>query len=169
MIMNDLTLYQISNDYREAVEKLSDMDLPPEAVNDTLEGLKGDLTTKATNVAMFTRNLDSLAEQIKQAEQAMAHRRKVLENRAEAVRNYIKTCMESAGISKIECPLFKMSIKKNPARVIVDNADAIPGGYMRIPEPPPLEPDKKAIAELLKKGETVTWAHLESGTRLEIK
>lgn len=164
----DLTLYDISNDYREAVEKLADMDLPPEAVKDTLEGLRGDLNIKATNVAMFCQNLDALAKQIKEAEQQMAHRRKVLENRADSIRAYIKHCMESAGVSKIECPYFKMSIKQNPPRVVIDNAEAIPSTYLRTPEPPPPEPDKKAIADLLKK-ETVTWAHLESGTRLEIK
>ena len=167
--MNDLTLYQISNDYREAVEKLSDMDLPPEAVNDTLEGLKGDLTTKATNVAMFTLNLDSLAEQIRQAELTMAHRRKVLENRAEAVRNYIKTCMESAGISKIECPLFKMSIKKNPPSVEIYDESQIPQDLMRSPPPPPKVPDKKLIAERLSKGEVVGGTRLMNKTRLEIK
>ena len=165
--MGNLTLYDISNEYAEAVEKLSDMDLPAEAVRDTLEGLRGDLETKTKNVAMFCQNLDALAKQIKEAEQQMAHRRKVLENRAESIRGYIKHCMESAGISKIECPYFKLAIRNNPPRVVLD--DAVPPEYLRTPEPPPPEPDKKLIAELLKKGEVVTWAHLESGTRLEIK
>jgi hypothetical protein len=166
--MNKLTLYDISNEYAEAAEKLSDMDLPAEAVNDTLEGLRGDLDTKATNVAMFCQNLETLASQIKEAEAKMAHRRKVLENRAASIKAYIKTCMESAGITKIECPYFKMAIRQNPPRVVIDNAEAIPESLMRTPEPPPPEPDKKAIGELLKTG-SVTWAHLESGTRLEIK
>ena len=167
--MKDLTLYEVSNDYREAVEKLSDMDLPPEAVNDTLEGLKGDLTTKATNVAMFSQNLEALAKQIKSAEETMAHRRKVLENRAEAIRNYLKTCMESAGISKIECPLFKMSIKNNPPSVEIYDESQIPHDLMRSAPPPPKVPDKKLIAERLSKGELVGGTRLMNKTRLEIK
>jgi hypothetical protein len=167
--MGQLTLYDISNEYAEAAEKLADMDLPAEAVNDTLEGLRGDLDTKAKNVAMFCQNLETLANQIKEAETKMAHRRKVLENRAASIKAYIKTCMESAGITKIECPYFKMAIRQNPPRVVIDNMEAIPESLMRTPEPPPPEPDKKAIGELLKNGSSVTWAHLESGTRLEIK
>ena len=167
--MKDLTLYEISNDYREAVDKLTDMDLPPEAVQDTLEGLKGDLTVKATNVAMFTRNLDSLANQIREAEQTMAHRRKVLENRSETIRHYIKTCMESAGVSKIECPYFKMSIKRNPPSVEIEDESLVPAGFLRQAPPPPPVPDKKLIAERLSMGEIVEGTKLIQKTRLEIK
>lgn len=167
--MKSLTLYDISNDYREAVEKLGDLELPPEVIQDTLEGLKGDLTTKATNVAMFAQNLESLAKQIKDAESQMAHRRKVLENRAESIRDYLKTCMESAGISKIECPYFKMSIKKNPPSVEIYDEKSIPGNLMVQPDPPPPRPDKKAIAELLKAGKSVDGARMVQNDRLEIK
>lgn len=165
----DLTLYDISNDYRDAVEKLGDLDLPPEVIADTLEGLRGDLTTKATNVAKFAQNLETLAQQIKDAEAKMAHRRKVLENRAASIRAYIKHCMESAGVSKIECPYFKLSIKKNPPSVVIDNAEEIPETFIRTPPPPPPEIDKKAISEALKAGQTIPGAHLDQTTRLEIK
>jgi hypothetical protein len=124
--MNKLTLYDISNEYAEAAEKLADMDLPAQAVMDTLEGLQGEIDRKATNVAMFCQNLETLANQIKEAEAKMAHRRKVLENRAASIKAYIKTCMESAGITKIECPYFKMAIRQNPPRVVIDNMEAIP-------------------------------------------
>lgn len=168
--MKSLTLYDISNDYREAVEKLSDMDLPPEAVKDTLEGLKGDLTTKATNVAMFVQNLEGLAAQIKTAEAQMAHRRKVLENRAESIRAYIKACMESAGISKIECPYFKMAIKKNPPSVEIDDWVELPDAFMRTPPTPPPEPDKKRLAEhIASTGAVIDGVRVVQKTRLEIK
>ena len=164
--MKNLTLYEVSSEYAQAAEKLNDMDLPEEVVRDTLEGLLGNLEVKSQNVAMFALNLEKLAEQIKEAEKQMAHRRRVIENRAASIKSYLKECMESAGISKIECPYFKMAIKKNSPKVIIDNTESIPSTYMRIPPPP--EPDKKAVGELLKSGESVTWAHLESGTRLEI-
>ncbi len=166
--MGSLTLYQIADTYAQAVEKLSDEDLPAEAIADTLEGLQGDLQTKATNVAMFAQNLESLAEQIKKAEYAMSHRRKVLENKAESVRNYIKENMERAGIQKIECPHFKLSIKKNPPSVEIYDEAAIPDVYKKQPEPPPPVPDKKMIAEVIKGGGTIEGARLIQGTRLSI-
>ena len=166
--MKNLTLYKISNDYAEAADKLSDMELPAEVVRDTLEGLRGDLETKAQNVGSLLRNLEGYAKNAREGEKELAHRAKVAENRIESIKAYIKLCMETAGFSKIECDYFALQIKKNPPKVVIDNAESIPSTYMRIPVPPPPEPDKKAIGELLKSGESVTWAHLESGTRLDI-
>jgi len=167
--MKDLALYVIAETYREAVEKLSDMDLPPEAVNDTLEALQGELKVKATNVAAFCRNLESLAESIKTAEERMAHRRKVIENRVASIKEYVKRCMESAGITKIESPEFKLAIKKKPPSVTILNEGAIPDECLRDPPPPPpKELDKKLIGEILKAGVNVEWARLDQGTRLSI-
>jgi len=160
-------LYEIANEYREALEKLADMDLPQEVIADTLEAVTGNLEVKATNVAMFARNLESLAESIKEAEAQMAHRRKVIENRADSIRSYIKTCMESAGVSKIDCPYFSLAIRKNPPAVIIEGN--VPKEYMRFPEPPPPTPDKTAIAKALKEGKTIEGAYLSQGTRLDIK
>src|SRR3990167_8371102 len=95
-------LYEIAETYRKALETLGDMDLPEEVVKDTLEGLQGDLEAKGQNVASFCLHLEAMSEAIKIAEQKMAHRRKVLENRAENIRTYLKTCMETAGIQKHE-------------------------------------------------------------------
>lgn len=165
----NLTLHEISDTYKHALESLNDDELPAEAVRDTLEGLTGDLTVKATNVAKFVQNLEGLADQIKLAEQAMAHRRKVLENRAESIRAYIKDCMETAGMTKIECPFFKLSIKKNPQAVEIINEFDIPGEYKRFIPPPPPVPDKKLIAAAIDEGKEVPGARVIQRTRLEIK
>ena len=79
-------LYELAGEYRAAAEQLADLDLPPEVVADTLEGLAGDLEQKATNVALFARNLEATAAAIKQAEADMAARRKAIENRAASIR-----------------------------------------------------------------------------------
>ena len=62
--MNKLSLYQLSANYLQALDFLTDpeMDLPIEAVNDTLEALGGELEDKAINVAKFLRNMEAMAE-----------------------------------------------------------------------------------------------------------
>lgn len=165
----NMTLYEISNTYREAAEKLVDMELPPEAIKDTLDGLGGELQVKATNVAMCVKNLEGLAAQIKEAESQMAHRRNVLENRAESIREYIKTCMESAGITEISCPYFTLKPKKNPPAVEILDEQLIPKDFMKQPEPPPPSPDKKALLEHMKAGNSVDGARLIQRTRLDIR
>lgn len=167
--MNLPALYVLSNDYREAAERLADLDLPPDVVADTLEAMAGDIQIKATNVAMFARNLESMAEQIKAAEAQMAERRKSIEKRAEGIREYLMGCMERSGISKIECPYFKIAIRDNPASVVIDDEHSIPDEYKRRPPSPPAVPDKRAILEAHKAGNQVAGTHIVRTQRLEIK
>jgi len=169
--LNLPALYEIAETYRHALETLGDMELDDQTVRDTLEGLQGDLQVKGQNVAAFCLHLEAMSEAIRAAEQKMEHRRKVLSNRADNIRAYLKQCMETAGIQKIECPLFKLQIKKNPPKTVIDDEALIPAEFMKTPPPPPPVPDKKAIADFLKQqpnGRT-DWAHQEQGTRISIE
>lgn len=163
------TLFEIASEYRQDVEKLSDLDLPPEAVKDTLEGLSGALEAKATNIASLVRNLEVTAEAIKDAEAQMAKRRKAIENRIEAIKDYTLNVMVANKIEKIETPFFKVSVAKNPPAVDVYDPAQIPAHFMRQPEPPPPSPDKTAIKESLKLGENVPGCRLAQSLSLRIK
>jgi uncharacterized protein YeeX (DUF496 family) len=162
-------LYELANEYRAAAATLSELDLDPQTIADTLESLSGDLETKAVNVAKFARNIEAMAAQIKDAEKSMADRRKALEKRADGLRAYILHCMQATEIQKIECPYFALTIKKNPPAVVIEDEAQIPAAFMVQPEPPPPTPDKKAIAVSLKAGQDVPGARLFAGVRLEIK
>ncbi len=167
--MNNLALYQLSHNYLQAFEALTDTyaDLPSEVINDTLEALSGELEEKAVSVAKFLRNMETLAEAIKTAEADMAKRRKTLESRVSWLKGYLKTSMEQTGITKIECPYFKLSLQNNPAAVIILNEDDIPEQFKeRITS---WKIDKNAIKEVLKGGKTVKGAVLVHGSRLVIK
>ena len=161
-------LYLIANEYRAAAAQLADLDLPPEVVADTLDGLAGELEVKAQSVAYMVRNLEVTAAAIKAFEVEQSARRKAIENRAESLKNYIARCMESTGIEKIEGPGVKLSFRKSSA-VVIDGADLLPSEFMRTPEPPPAAPDKPSIAAALKAGRDVPGAHLESRQTLQIK
>lgn len=163
------TLYEVASQYRDLVTRLMDTQNDQIAIADTIEAEAYPLEVKAQNVAYAARNLEALAEQIKAAEKQMADRRKAIENRAMHIREYIKTSMEIAGVQKIDCPHFSISIKKNPASVDVFEPSLIPAEYMRQPEPPPPAIDKTAIKEAIKAGKEVPGALLAQGTRLDIK
>lgn len=162
-------LYSIADQYLADIDALADLDMPPEVVQDTLEGLQGDMEAKALSVAAFIRNLESSATQIKAAETAMSNRRKALEHRADQIREYLLYNMERTGISKIEAPWFVIALKKNPPTVVIDDASLIPLHYMLQPPAPPPSPDKKEIAAAIKFGEIVPGAHLETKMRVDIK
>ena len=82
------SLYDIAAEYRQTADKLADLDLDEQTIADTLEGMSGALEVKAQNVVMFARNLEATATAIKEAETAMAARRKAIENRAAGLRRY---------------------------------------------------------------------------------
>lgn len=167
--MTALTLYAMVGEYKEAADKLAELDLDEQTLVDTLESLSGDLEAKAMNTIMFVRNLEATAAQIKEAEKAMAERRKAYEARAARVRQYVLDSMIFAGIQKIECPLFKISVRDNPPSVVIDDEKQLPASYLTDPPPPAPQPDKKLIAQALKDGFEIQGAHLERGQRLEVR
>ena len=160
-------LYIIANEYRAAAMQLADLDLDPQTITDTLEGLSGELETKAQSVAFMVRNLEVTAAAIKQFEAEQKARRQAIENRADSLRAYLARCMDATGIEKIEGPGIKLSFRKSSA-VVVDAEDLIPAEYMRVKPAPAPEPDKTAIAAALKAGAAVPGAHLETRKSLQI-
>jgi hypothetical protein len=162
-------LYLLAQEHRATADRLADLDLDEQTVLDTLESMSGELEVKATNVAMFVRNLEATALAIKDAEGAMAARRKSIEARAKRLNDYLLSNMQHAGIQKIESPYFTLAIRSNPPAVVIDEPDLIPAEFMRQPDPPPPSPDKAAIKEAIKAGEEVPGARLAQGVRLDIK
>lgn len=161
-------LYVLAHEYREAAERLADLDLDEQTIADTLESLGGELEAKAANVAMFARNLESTAAAIKEAEGQMAARRKAIEARADGMRRYLLACMRSAGVHKVETPLLRLTVRDNPPAVVVFDAAQVPDEFMRQPEPSPPAPDKTAIKEAIKGGRDVPGTRLVINQRLEI-
>lgn len=185
----NMTLYDLSTDYLAALDFFTDpeQDLPIEAVNDTLEGLEGQLQEKAVNVAKVLRSMEEMANSIKQAEQQMATRRKALENRVFWLKDYLKTNMEATGIQKIESPWFRLGIQNNPPSVEVSNDTLLPPEYVTVELIVPQENyeqvkdqigthqiktvkvDKAGLKEALKAGKAIPGVVLSQGTRLVIR
>ncbi len=164
-----LSLYVIAQEHRAMVSRLMDMQDDQIVIADTIEAESYPLEVKAQNVAYAIKNLDATATAIKSAESEMSARRKAIENRSLHLREYAKTCMEIAGVTKIDCPHFALSIKNNPASVDIFEPALIPAEFMRQAEAPPPAPDKVAIKAVLQRGVEIPGAKLVQATRLDIK
>jgi len=163
-----MKLYELTAQYDEALKTLSDMNLPQEVVEDTLEALSGEIEEKATNVAKYMENLLADASAIKDAEKKMAARRKVIENRAAHLKEYLKVNMERSGITEVSCPYFQIKIKNNPPSVIIDDLSLVPVKFKKL-IPESWAADKSAIKAEIKKNGLCAGAHTEQGTRVDIK
>lgn len=167
--MTGLSLYTIAQEYRQMVDALLETQDDAQAIADTIEAEAYPLEVKAQNVAFAIKTLEANAAAIREAEKQMAERRKAMENRAERIREYLQNCMEMAGVSKIDCPHFALSIKANPPAVEIYEPGLIPAQFMVQPPPPPATPDKAAIKAAIKANEDVPGARLVQGKRLDIR
>jgi hypothetical protein len=165
---NSPSLYTMAEEYRQAAERLNDLDLDEQTIADTLEGMEGSIEDKAKNVAFWIKNTEATAAAIKEARQAMAEREKSLLNRADRCRQYLLDCLNMVGKQKVETPFFVISTRNNAESVVLDDASLLPVEYLRV-IPESKEPDKKAIKEAIQAGTLVMGAHLERTQSLSIK
>ena len=161
-------LYLLTQEFREAAEKLADAELPDEVIADTLESLQFPIEEKAKNVAMVIRNIEASAKAIKEAADAMILRAKSEENRAKNLKGYLQSAMEATGITKIESPYFVISLRNNPESVVIDAESQIPADYMR-EIPASYSPDKTLIKKAIQDGYEVPGCHLTRTQSLQIK
>jgi hypothetical protein len=162
-------LYDLAGQYRQLAERLANMDLDAETVADTIEasGLTDEINAKAQGVLLVA----------KQAEQYLPHidaeiaRLRALKARHERIaaglRDYLKLNMETAQIQRIECPLFDVSLRANPAAVEVFDEAQVPVALLRVTRK--YEVDKTAIKAELTAGREVAGCRLVTSTRLEVK
>lgn len=162
-------LYILADEYRQAADKLADMDLPDDVIADTLEALAGDFETKATNVALFSRNLAVMAAAMLLAEAGIAARRKAVEARIDRVNGFLLANMQATGIKTIDSAYLRLSVRDNPPAVDVFDAAQVPAQYMLQPDPPPPSVDKAAVKAAFKAGEDVPGCRITQSQRLEVK
>ena len=161
-----IKLYELSEGYRNILNLIED-GAEDEDIKNALETIKGALEEKVQNVAIFVQSMGNEVEIIKAEEKRLAERRKAIENKQKAIKEYIQYQMELAGLEKVKTATHTIRIQNNPPAVHFTAEDKIPGKFMTL-VPEQWIPDKKKIAEALKSGETVEGAELKQGKSLRI-
>ncbi len=166
-----MQLYKLTQDYQQTVSAIQDLfesgEIDQQALTDTLEGLGGELQDKAVNVALHIKNLRSDIEQLDGAKKSFDARIKSAKRSLEFYETYLDINLQKAGITEIESEYAIIKYRKLPA--IVEVTGEVPDNFARI-IPESREPDKTAIMQALKGGESLPFAQLITGrTKLEIK
>lgn len=165
-------LYTLTNSYLALAEKLSDGDFDAATIADTIEasGITDEIAEKAQGLEYVARGAEShnlaIDAEIARLQALKQHRMKV----AAGLRGYLLDNMQRMGIERIDCPMFSISIRKNPPAVEIFDQLSLPSQFMVVPEPKPpvAAPDKKAIASAIKAGQDVPGAKLVQGVRLNV-
>lgn len=155
-------LYEITGQFRElqALAENADDGLAV-AVRDTMEGIEAEFNEKALAVTRIALNMDADTEAIDREISRLQERKRMVASRQTQLKEYLRENMEAAGITKITCPLFTITLAKGRESVVVDDESKLPDELMRVKTD--VSPNKAAIAEKLKAGEEVEGARLERG------
>lgn len=79
-------------------------------------------------------------------------------------KSWMKFCMESVGMEKVETDLNKLSFKTSEQVVVMDWVE-LPDEYLRIKK----EPDKTKIKDAIKSGTQIDWCGIIQNHNLIIK
>lgn len=147
-----------------------DDDCTDDEINEALailDGVESDFNAKAVNVAMYIRNLKAEEDAIAEAKKAMDSREKAIKNKRESLTAYLLNQMLLTSTKQVKCPYFVISTRTNAPSVKVDGNANLPDSLLLPPKP--REPDKKAIKDLLEKGQLIDGCRLERSQSLMIK
>ncbi len=124
--MSNLSLYQITNDFQELMDKATEGEITEEEYNEIGEKLAMQLQEKSTNVIGYYETQNSLIEGIDNQIKRLQNLKKAKKNKMDKYKEYVKGCMEKLGLIKIETELGVISVAKSPMSVDITDESKIP-------------------------------------------
>ena len=121
---------------------------------DELDNLKMERDQKIENIGLFYKNIKAEAEMVKAEKNAMADRQRVLENKAESLKQYLAYALNG---QKFSTGKVAMSFRKSESVNIPDDTK-IDDKWCVVTQV--RKPDKTAIKEAIKAGEEVAGAEI---------
>lgn len=156
-------LYELADQIKSYLE----VTLFPEELPEQFERVQMIFTDKVLATARLIKNWETEAEAIKTEETRLSQRRKVLQNKIESLKEYIKSQMEFVEIPQIRDELFTVTVRKNPVSCEIKEPILLPEQYRKC-EWIPLKTD--IIDHFKRTGEIIPGATIISDkTRLDIR
>lgn len=162
-----MKLYELTNAFTDLVELLENEEVEQDTIRDTLEAIESSIEEKAENIAKILNAYDGDIDLIKAEEKRLADKRKVIENKKDSLKDYLKSTLENAEIKNVKTLLFNISIRNNPPSVSIIDESLIPHEYITTKEVTSIS--KRDIIEQLKLGVEVPGVEMKQGTSLSIK
>ena len=142
-------LYELTKELDELHTMVLDGEATEEHLADTMEMIEGEFQEKALNVAQFVRSLAPSVEAIDAEIKRLQARKKAIVSKADWFKDYMKRNMEVSEISKIECDLFTVSLRKGVQVAVVDDIDKLPDEFVEVKSS--IQPDKKGLLKALNR------------------
>lgn len=113
-------LYEIGRDIDCIVDMLSQEDIDPQVVLDTLDGVSGELADKCESIALVIKDYRAMSKSIGEEVANLNQRKKVYDKKIEFLQNYLamglqKYLMANPKAKCIETPKVKLSFRTSKA------------------------------------------------------
>lgn len=160
------TLFEIQDEFRQLYEMMTDENADLQCINDTLEGLKGELEVKASGYVSVINQLEM--EQAKAEEIAKAFKEKadIRKKNIKRMKDALKWAMIETKQDVINAGDFTIKLQNNGGKLPLQIVGDVPDNFKRII----YEDDTELIRKHLEAGEKLKFAYLEErGKHVVIK
>lgn len=165
------TLFDIVGEYKQLYDLLTETDPDDtelQVIEDTLEGIEGELEAKAAGYVFIIKQLDMEAAKCKELADEWKAKQQARENAQKRLKKALKDAMVHLGLKELKAGDYVLKLQNNGGLlpIIYDNEQEIPQNLMKIR----YEPDSKLIRDYLEANPGTTWAHIgERGQHIAIK
>ena len=161
-----MTLYDLTNEYKDLLAMMEDPDVDPEVLQDTIEAVGGEIEDKAEGYVIVAKELESEADKFDKEIERLTKRRDSLKNNAKRIKTTLLATMEEIGMPKLTTEHFKVSIAKNGGKTPMKITGDVPEEFLKYTP----APDNDKIREALDSSLSLDFAHFEErGTHLNIR
>ena len=159
-----MTIYEIDNEIMNCI----DMETGEVIDTDKLNDLQMERDAKIENVALWIKELKAEAEAIKNEKQALTDRKRVAENKAESLKNWLAYALNGEKFKTAKCSVSYRNSES--VEVTEEGLEALMREHEDLLTYKTPEPNKKAIKDAIKNdGLTVAGVQLLQKTSTIIK
>lgn len=158
-----MNLYQLTGSYLQVLEMADQFD--EEVLNDTLHSINESIEQKAENTAKLIKSIEAEAAAIDAEVKRLNELKKVKQNKAKNIKEYLQSEMLKLEKRKIQTPLFNIRIQKNPPSLSVMDEANIPKRFYE-EQAPKLK--RRELLNALKDGEELEGVEIKQTEGLRI-
>lgn len=164
-----LSLYEMTNDMRTLAKLVEDSDeLTPEMLADTMEGMKIEFDKKINSVLVVRQNYLLESEVYIKEAARLIKLGDIAQNKAERLKQYVADSMEGAKVDKVNCDLFKVSLRKASRKLgAIDESKVSDQFWSIVPEQRRL--DKRELLKAAKESPIDGVEIIDGARALNIK
>lgn len=106
---------------------------------------------KAESIVQLANSLECDLDQIDAEIKRLQALKKSRKKKAKALKEFLIYAMEQSNLNEVNTPTMNIKLRKIADKIVVEEPEKLSEEFLRIPEPKPAEPDKKALLDSFKK------------------